>query len=115
MDKKDILKSVYDDFFGISKKKEEELNNQIKESLEADTIEINMPEQEEINTEGKEKISTASKDELLKTSFEKIDKLYIDEKSKETLKKILEYIRKYNEGIEKNFISFNMCIFAKSK
>ena len=115
MDKKDILKSVYDDFFGISKKKEEELNNQIKESLEADTIEINMPEQEEINTEGEEKISTASKDELLKTSFEKIDKLYIDEKSKETLKKILEYIRKYNEGIEKNFISFNMCIFAKSK
>ena len=116
MDKKDILKSVYDDFFGISKKKEEEeLNNQIKESLEADTIEINMPEQEEINTEGKEKISTVSKDELLKTSFEKIDKLYIDEKSKETLKKILEYIRKYNEGIEKNFISFNMCIFAKSK
>ena len=115
MDKKDILKSVYDDFFGISKKKEEELNNQIKESLEADTIEINMPEQEEIKTEGKEKIIPASKDELLKTSFEKIDKLYIDEKSKETLKKILEYIRKYNEGIEKNFISFNMCIFAKSK
>ena len=116
MDKKDILKSVYDDFFGISKKKEEEeLNNQIKESLEADTIEINMPEQEEINTKKKKKISTASKDELLKTSFEKIDKLYIDEKSKETLKKILEYIRKYNEGIEKNFISFNMCIFAKSK
>ena len=115
MDKKDILKSVYDDFFGISKKKEEEeLNNQIKESLEADTIEITMPE-EKINTEGKEKISTASKDELLKTSFEKIDKIYIDEKSKETLKKILEYIRKYNEGIEKNFISFNMCIFAKSK
>ena len=39
MDKKDILKNVYDDFFGISKKKEEEeLNRQIKESLDTDTI-----------------------------------------------------------------------------
>ena len=107
MDKNDILKSVYDDFFGISKKKEEqELNRQIKESLEADTIRITMPE---------EKINIVNRDELLKTSFEKIDKLYIDEKSKDTLKKIIEYIRKYNEGIEKNFISFNMCIFSKSK
>lgn len=116
MDKKDILKNVYDDFFGISKKKEEEeLNRQIKESLEADTIEITMPKEEETNTEGNEKSSTASKDEFLKKSFEKIDKLYIDDKSKETMKKIIEYIRKYNEGIEKNFISFNMCVFSKSK
>ena len=117
MDKKDILKNVYDDFFGISKKKEEEeLNMQIKESLEADTIEITMPEEKEtINTKDQEKIGTVSKDEFLKKSFEKIDKLYIDDKSKETMKKIIEYIRKYNEGIEKNFISFNMCIFSKSK
>ena len=117
MDKNDILKSVYDDFFGISKKKEEEeLNMQIKESLEADTIEITMPEEKEtINTHEQEKSITASKDEFLKKCYEKIDKLYIDEKSKDTMKKIIEYIRKYNEGIEKNFISFNMCIFAKSK
>ena len=116
MDKKDILKNVYDDFFGISKKKEEELNRQIKESLEADTIEITMPEEKEtINTHDQEESGTDSKDEFLKKSFEKMDKLYIDDKSKETIKKIIEYIRKYNEGIEKNFISFNMCIFAKSK
>ena len=117
MDKKDILKNVYDDFFGISKKKEEEeLNMQIKESLESDTIEITMPEEKEtINTQDQEKISTDSKDKFLKKSFEKIDKMYIDDKSKETMKKIIEYIRKYNEGIEKNFISFNMCIFSKSK
>ena len=109
MDKKDILKNVYDDFFGISKKKEEEeLNRQIKESLEADTIQITMPEE-------KEKTESVNKDDFLKASFDKIDKLYIDEKSKDTLKKIIEYIRKYNEGIEKNFISFNMCIFSKSK
>ena len=92
MDKKDILKNVYDDFFGISKKKEEEeLNMQIKESLEADTIEITMPEEKEtINTHEQEKSITDSKDEFLKKSFEKIEKLYIDEKSKETMKKIIE-------------------------
>ena len=109
MDKKDILKNVYDDFFGISKKKEEEeINNQIKESLESDTIEINIPQE-------KESVNSIDADKMLKESFERIDKLYIDEKSKETLKKIIEYIRKYKEGIEKNFISFNMCIFSKSK
>ena len=109
MDKKDILKNVYDDFFGISKnKEEEELNRQIKESLNADTIEINIPQE-------KESVNSIDADKMLKDSFEKIDKLYIDDKSKETLKKIIEYIRKYKEGIEKNFISFNLCIFAKSK
>ena len=109
MDKKDILKNVYDDFFGISKnKEEEELNRQIKESLNADTIEISIPQE-------KESVNSIDADKMLKDSFERIDKLYIDDKSKETLKKIIEYIRKYNEGIEKNFISFNMCIFSKSK
>ena len=74
MNKKDILKNVYDDFFGISKKKEEEeLNRQIKESLDADTIEINIPQE-------KEKVSNIDGDKMLKQSFERIDKLYIDEK-----------------------------------
>ena len=109
MDKKDILKNVYDDFFGISKnKEEEELNRQIKESLNADTIEISIPQE-------KESVNSIDADKMLKDSFERIDKLYIDDKSKETLKKIIEYIRKYKEGIEKNFISFNLCIFAKNK
>ena len=104
MDKKDILKNVYDDFFGLSKKKEdEEINNQIKESLDADTLEINIPQE-------KESVSNIDADKILKDSFERIDKLYIDNKSKETLKKIIEYIRKYNEGIEKNFISFIKCL-----
>ena len=72
MDKKDILKNVYDDFFGISKKKEEqELNNQIKESLDADTIEINIPQEKEI-------ANNFDADKMLKQSFEKIDRIYID-------------------------------------
>ena len=35
--------------------------------------------------------------------FSKIEELLVTEESKETLKKIIEYSRKYNEGIEKNY------------
>ena len=107
MDRKDILKSVYDDFFGISEKHKEddELTMKIKQELNADFPKIELPERQDEKQSQK----------LMEESFKKIDELYIDEKSKEILKKILEYIRKYHENIEKNFISFNMCIFAKNK
>ena len=111
MNKKDILKSVYDDFFGVNSiinEENEELNNKINEQLNAKVPQIVIPEKDKnINDEGKQKI--------LEESFKKIEKLYIDEKSKETIKKIIEYIRKYYEKIENNFISFNMCIYAKNK
>ena len=35
--------------------------------------------------------------------------------SKNTLKKIIEYMRKYSEGIEKQYIPFNMCIYSNNK
>ena len=111
MNKKDILKNMYNDFFGVSSSKNESEENQ-------DFPKIELPETEmpEIKvSEKSEKLSVEDKDKRLKESFEQIDDLYIDEKSKDTLKKIIEYIRKYNEKIEKNFISFNMCIYAKNK
>ena len=111
MDKKDILKSVYDDFFGVNakiSKETEELNNLVNEKLNAEVPQIVMHEK-------KQSLDNEASQKILEESFKKLDELYIDEKSKETLKKILEYIRKYNEGIEKNFISFNMCILAKNK
>lgn len=45
----------------------------------------------------------------------KINKLYIKDESKELLKKIIEYMRKYNEGIETNYIPFNILIEANNK
>ena len=47
--------------------------------------------------------------------FEAIDNLYVKDESKETLKKIIEYLRKYEEGIEKEYIPFNMCIYSDNK
>jgi len=49
------------------------------------------------------------------TLFDKINKLYIKDESKELLKKIIEYMRKYNEGIETNYIPFNILIEINNK
>ncbi len=110
MDKNDILRGLYDDFFGISKlsKENQELAKEIKNlNKEFPKIEVKELENKEQTKE--------EKDEKMKVFFEKIDNLYLEEKSKETLKKILEYIRKYNEKIENKYISFDMCIYTNNK
>ena len=48
--------------------------------------------------------------EEMSSIFEKINKLYITEESKNLLKKIIEYARKYKEGIEDNYIPFNLIL-----
>ncbi len=118
MKKEDILKNVYEDFFGIDKieKENQKLYEEIKqlkgitdENKENEVPYINM---EPTQNARKVELSKEEKDKLMEVSFKKIDKLYITEDSKKTLKKIIEYIRKYNEKIEKQFISFNMCIYC---
>ena len=42
--------------------------------------------------------------------IERINNLYIDETSKNMFKNIIEYMRKYKEGIEKNYIPFRILI-----
>lgn len=98
MDKNEILKNVYEDFFG------------------ADNVEIKVKKpavnpQQDFSMELSEEEKNKKNEEI----FAKINGLNIDDKSKETLKKIIEYIRKYNEKIEKQFISFNMCIYSDNK
>ncbi len=120
MNKDDFFKGIYDDFFGIGKieKENEKLRNDIKnlkgidiEEVENDMPYIDIPEE---NTEEQE-TPKIDKDKFMEDVFKKIDELYIEEESKNTLKKIVEYIRKYNEKIEKQFISFNMTIYADNK
>ena len=115
MDPKNFLKDMYDDFFGIEKIKKE--NEKIREELnligEYPTIEIPQntnEEQEKSMPQTKEE-----KDNLMADFFTTIDELYIKEESKDILKKIIEYLRKYNEGIEKQYIPFNMCIYTDNK
>ena len=42
--------------------------------------------------------------------LKEIDNLYIDDDSKNLFKNIIEYMRKYHEGIEKNYIPFRIII-----
>ena len=81
----DYFKDIYKDFFGVETPKEE--NKKIEESSQ----------------------------NIMTTLFDKINKLYIKDESKELLKKIIEYMRKYNEGIETNYIPFNILIEVNNK
>ena len=44
-----------------------------------------------------------------------IDKLFITDESKELLKKIINYMEKYNNKEESNYISFNISIESEDK
>ena len=135
MNRNDLLKSVYDDFFGIGKleRENEKLYRDIKEfkGVDIEGIEENIPyievnsenlenrefvEKQGVNMQdGKIQLSKEDKDKLMENSFKKIDELYIKDESKELLKKIIEYMRKYSENLEKRFIAFNMCIYSNNK
>ena len=85
------LEDVYNDFFGVEK--------EIQEKVSTETVE-------------KEK---SSPDDFMKEKFDKINELNIEDSSKDTLKKIIEYMRKYNEKIESNYIPFNISIIVDDK
>ena len=115
MDTKQFFKDVYEDFFGVEKIKaeNEKLAKELGLNQDYPTIELN--KQDEAKEELTEEQIKETKDEFMLKSFEKLEKLYITEQSKNTLKKIIEYMRKYSEGIEKQYIPFNICIYSNNK
>lgn len=115
MDTKHFLKDVYEDFFGVEKIKaeNEKLAKELGLNEDYPTIELN--KQDNIKEELTEEKIKETKDEFMLKAFEKLEKLYITDQSKNTLKKIIEYMRKYSEGIEKQYIPFNMCIYSNNK
>lgn len=115
MDTKQFFKDVYEDFFGVEKIKaeNEKLAKELGLNQDYPTIELN--KQDEVKEELTEEKIKETKDEFMLKAFEKLEKLYITEQSKNTLKKIIEYMRKYSEGIEKQYIPFNICIYSNNK
>lgn len=115
MDTKQFFKDVYEDFFGVEKLKaeNEKLARELGLNQDYPTIELN--KQDEAKEELTEEQIKETKDEFMLKAFEKLEKLYITEQSKNTLKKIIEYMRKYSEGIEKQYIPFNICIYSNNK
>ena len=88
MNTKDYFKDIYKDFFGVE-------TNTHQENRELVSNEITSQEE-------------------MSNSFEKINSLYITDESKDMLKKIIEYMRKYQEGIETNYIPFRIIIEANN-
>lgn len=97
-----FFEGMYDDFFGIRKIQDDLIN----ENQEIPEIKVKS------ETE-KVELTKENKDKKMAELFERIDDLYITEESKNTLKKMIEYMRKYNEGLQDRFISFDMCIYSK--
>ena len=64
---------------------------------------------------GTEKETQDQKNIKMKKHLDDIDNLYITDESKNILKNIIEYMRKYNEQIETNYITFNLKIITDNK
>ena len=117
MENKNFLKDVYDDFFGIEKikKQNEELKKELGIAEDYPSTELNNKEESlGVDTESAPK-TKEDKDNKMAEFFDRIDKLLIKEESKELIKKIIQYQRKYSEDIEKEYIPFNMCLYSKNR
>ena len=125
---KNFFKDVYDDFFGVEKIKEE--NEKLKKELNLTdnfpVIEVKKEDKDKnlssfdksnsiIENENVDVDDKVSKDKKMAYFFEMLELLYIEDDSKNIIKKIIEYMRKYNEKIENEYIPFNLCLCIKDE
>lgn len=122
MDIDKIFSGVYEDFFGIDKLTKKNFDDIKKIYDETENIpKIEMPNSNEnveatkitkINRPMEIPLTKEQKDDQMKQFFEAIEKIWITDDSKIALKKIIEYARKYNEGITKIYIPFNIKLYC---
>ena len=120
MDKSEIFKKVYEDFFGIEKLSNENLKlaediAKLDDYENIPTIDVRKSEEGQTSITNVATTPNIDKDQFMKDTFSKIDDMYIKDDSKDLLKNIIEYMRKKEEGIEKAYIPFNMCIYSNNK
>jgi Holliday junction resolvasome RuvABC ATP-dependent DNA helicase subunit len=110
-----FLNNIYEDFFGGSHKKYEDLKRKV--SISKDIPEIKICNKEIVSKEQQNVQHSEVLDEqaTLKMLLEKIDKLYITDESKETLNKIVKYMDKYYKKETKQYIPFNLIIYCNNK
>ena len=97
MDTKDYFKDMYTDFFGV----------EAGPKFSVKVIKDEKTEQDEIQEQ--------TSQEEMTSLINKINDLYITEESKNLLKKIIEYMRKYNEKIETQYVPFRLIINVNNK
>lgn len=117
-----FLKNMYDDLFSLLQETQKSIDSQ---KTAIDSIpKIEVPKQDKANLE--KEIKDAAKEELpeepkvlaveagtkLNELYKKVDNCNLTDESKTVLKKMLEYAKKYNSGVVKNYIPFNMRIYC---
>ena len=128
--KNNFLGNLYNDFFNSNFTKNnndrinEELANLTAELKKLNTQNVEKEEsisdiinrkKEEENVEKAQKKSEEERDNKLKELFERIDDLYITEESKEVLKKMIGYAKKYDDGLIKNYIPFDFRLYSDNR
>ena len=119
MERRNFFDGLYDDFFGIDNRRLEKENEKLRKELGIDKMapvpEIVVKKDEKFLDEREVKDAKEDRDKKMEEWFSRIDKLYIKEESKALLKKIIEYMRKYNEKLESNYISFNIQLISNNQ
>ena len=117
-----FLKNMYDDLFSLLQETQKSIDSQKTAINSIPKIEV--PKQDKANLE--KEIKDAAKEELpeepkvlaveagtkLNELYKKVDNCNLTDESKTVLKKMLEYAKKYNSGVVKNYIPFNMRIYC---
>lgn len=121
-DKYKFLSDMYDDFYYLIASNPEELDNKKfnNDEIQENTLKENKTLEKDLSKElnsndpnlEKETQKNQNKEEKLKELFNKITNSHLTPESQQVLRKMIEYAGKYNEGIVKNYIPFNMRIYC---
>ena len=117
-DKKKEATSYFNDDEPEAPKKKSTSKKPSSDTKQVNTETAKKPEKKEVNVEKKVE-PQLSKEEIaqknlvkLEEFYKKVDDAHLIDHSKLVLKKMIDYARKYSEGIVKNYIPFNMRIYA---
>lgn len=117
-----FLKNMYDDLYSLLQETQKSIDSQ---KLDLNSIpKIEIPKQDKAKLE--KEINDAQDEKMpdepmaiaveagtkIKELNKKVDNCNLTEESKNVLKKMLEYAKKYNSGVVKNYIPFNMRIYC---
>ena len=117
-----FLKNMYDDLYSLLQETQRSIDSQKLDLNSIPKIEIPTQDKQklekEINDAQNEKMPEEPKaiaveaGTKIKELNQKVDNCNLTEESKLVLKKMLEYAKKYNSGVVKNYIPFNMRIYC---
>jgi hypothetical protein len=117
-----FLKNMYDDLYSLLQETQKSIDNQKLEINSIPKIEVPKQDKAKLEKEITDAQNEKVPDEPIEIAVEagkkleklnkKVDNCNLTDESKNVLKKMLEYAKKYNCGAVKNYIPFNMRIYC---